>query len=357
MSLLIFRLKLSDMIYFRLIHHKTLALPVSNKLKILMKLVPNISFLFVILISSQSAKAEGHRWPPFKLGLSYLGVSNSIEIKPLEPLNPSPNLELRPAKSNYAGIIIGFKWLSGVLSFAVPAEKKDREIEGTSLYNDLRVNYLTKRFGLELSYNYYKRFILDNSNLLSQATLNGDRFYVYPDMQTVGYGLNGIYVFKPDQVSLPAALEQSDHQSTSGGSWIGIATIRRQFASSSKPFVPDELQSNFSSDATVNDMHLFQTAIGGGYLQNWVEDRFFLSLMGGFSFGFQELHYRSQIQNFERIRGGAIANAHTRLGFGWNADHFFFYLNAYMDRYQMKTETLDAGSLIFGTGIAIGVRI
>jgi hypothetical protein len=274
----------------------------------------------------------------------------------MEPRGDSDNLlTFRPASSNYIGIVLGYRWLAGTVSFAIPASREIRAVEGESRYRDYRLSYYLNKFGAEASYTRYVGYLVEESEKLSAATLGGQPFYKIPDMETLGYGLNFVYVPSPGDYSLPAALDQSEMQDVSGGAWLLFGTWRYQKRQSDFPWVPAELRSRFGADQEIRYAKTDVYALGGGYGYNWiVTDAFFLSGLLSLTFGYEDIHYVAGAG--EEQHSAFAANSHFRIVTGVNVSEFIFTLGGYLDYFSQTTSSVRIGDHVRGAVLAAIVR-
>lgn len=311
-----------------------------------------IIFLGFLCVLSEARAAN---LPDFRLGLSTQIVATSIELTPRADAGNENRLEYRPASSNYAGVILGYRWLGGTVSFSIPAEREIRAEEGTSRYRDYRLSLYFRRFGIEAGYNRFLGYLIDNSSSLSASTLNGEKYYKVQDLETLGFGTNFFYVVNPDPYSLSAAFDQGDIQEKSAGSALIIATWRWQSIDNSSALIPTEKQANFGTDALIRYARSLSIAGGVGYAYNWIFlGRFFFAPMGALSLGAQQVRYG--VESDEKRKTSIATNFHARIALGYNHPNFFTTITAYIDRFSQPTESIEIANLIWGTTFSIGAR-
>ncbi len=281
-------------------------------------------------------------------------VGAGFELIPKPPGSKSNSLNYRPAQSTYAGVILGYRWLAGTISFAIPAAREVRDIEGTSRYRDYRLTYYVRRFGLEASYSRYLGYLIDNSSELPPEALGGQTFYKLPDVETIGYGANLLFVSDPERYSLPAALDQSELQKKSGGSTLFLLTWRHQILQSWNPVIPVEKRGDFGGDATIRSAHTGTYAGGFGYGYMWVPGSFFVSGLGALSLGYQRVRY--ELDTGPSSYSSLGANIHMRLALGTNSRRFFLTGAFYLDRFGQNAETIEIGNNVIGLNLSVGVR-
>jgi hypothetical protein len=310
--------------------------------------------LVVALASpSRAARAEINDLKHFKLGLSYQIVSAGFELEP--QVGNAGKLVYRPSQSNYAGVVLGYRWLSGTVSFAVPANSDIRHLEGISRYRDYRLSYYTSRFGGEAAYTRYLGYLIDNSDDLSEAARGGTTYYKIPDLETLGYGINLFFATSKDGYSLAAAMDQSEIQEKSDGSWILAGTWRHQTLTSNSPLIPTEKQEGFGADRLIRKADTKAFAGGAGYGYTAIRSRWFASVLGALTAGYQSTKY-STPEVIDRFRASFQANLHLRIGLGINGRTGFVTTNFYFDRFGQETESLKVGNSLYGVTFAGGVR-
>jgi hypothetical protein len=218
--------------------------------------------------------------PPIRFGLNYQIVGAGFDLVPRVSGGEASRLNFRPAQSDYVGVMLGYRWLGGTVAFGVPAEPKIRDVEGTSQYRDYRLSYFFGRYGFELGYSRYLGYLLENSSVLSPATLQGATYYKIPDLETLGYGVTILFALSPETYSLSAALDQSAIQTSSGGSTIFLMTFRHQSLQSATPFIPSEKRADFGQDQELREAEGWTLSYGAGYAYLVALDPFFFPAWG-----------------------------------------------------------------------------
>jgi hypothetical protein len=292
--------------------------------------------------------------PPFKLGLSTQIVAAGFDLIPKTPGPKGSKLTYRPAQANYAGVILGYRWIGGTVSFGIPASADIRAVEGTSRYRDYRLSYFTSSFGAEVSYTRYMGYLIDNSSSLSDATLNGKKYYQIPDLETLGYGINLFYVISPKEYSLPAAMEQSAIQEKSGGAPLIVASWRQQAITSNSPLVPAEKAADFGADQLMNVASTTTLAAGMGYGHCFVYSPFFVSGMGAVTVGYQNVSYKAQ--GTESSFTSPAGNINLRLSLGANVRRYLLVASLYIDHFTQETSSVEIGNNVYGLTVSGAVR-
>lgn len=323
-----------------------------------MRLAPRVIFvttlaMVITMVLTTRSSDAADSMPPFKVGISNQQVATGFEIMFKE--GDLHKLKYRPAQSLYFGVILGYKWLGGTLSFASPAEDQIVEKEGKSEYADYRLSYYVRRFGIELNYNRFKGYLLENSSELSDATLAGETYFKLPDLETVGFGGSFIYILDPDRFSLPAAYDQSEIQRRSGGTLLLVTSFRRQVLKNPDAIIPDELQDNYGEDRLFEQGTFNNLGMALGYAFNWVPSSFFFAPLIALGPSYQKATYQLA-DGKSRTYEAASANLHLRLSLGWNSPHFFFTVVGLADIYSSVTESLRVSNNIQAVTLSLGTR-
>lgn len=312
-----------------------------------------LAFILGISAFLSAAPVHAQEMPPWKLGISNQHVGTGFELMLRE--GDLHKLKYRPASSLYFGVIAGYKWLGGTIAFAAPAEDHIVEKEGTSEYADYRLSYYVRRFGIELNYNRFKGYLIENSSELSAATLGGETYYKLPELETLGFGGSFIYMFDPSVFSLPAAYDQSEIQSRSAGTFLLIASFRNQKIRNDGAIIPTEKQSLYGDDQLFQGGTFQNYGVAFGYGFNWVPGSFFFAPMLALGPAYQKANYELS-DGTSGSNELVSANAHVRLSMGWNSRHFFLSIVALADVYAGVTKSLRVSNNVHAFTFSIGTR-
>lgn len=298
--------------------------------------------------------------PDFRIEAFYQFVASEFQIQPAGSTGNANTLTFRPAESHYLGVGAGYKGIGASYSFSIPASSDVRATEGTSQYRDLRLNYYSRTFAVELAYSKYTGYLIDNSNVLSAATLNGQKFYKLPDMTAEGYGANVFYVFSPEVYSLPAGNDHSEIETENAGSLIALASFRRQAVHNDTAIIPAEKQALFGDEGTITGFRTFSYAAGPGYGYHWLPrwkvlgDSFFVAPLLALSLGYETIS--EDLDGFRRDSAVFGLNVHMRLGFGWNSPRFFALITTLVDAFTGQTGNVQFDGTQSTSTLTVGTR-
>ena len=287
------------------------------------------------------ALLQAEDYPPTKLGLTTQIVSTGFKFEPLEG---GTELRYRPAQSNYAGLILGYRWAGTTVTFAVPATDEVVRAEGTSQYADYRFSLYWQKLGIEAGYNSYKRYLIENSQ----------PYVILPELKSAGFGINVMWALRDGSYGLDAAIDQSAWQQESGGSWIVLASWRQQELSNTGVIIPNDKQSSFGEDAGLSEVTMGSYAVGGGYGYNYVNGNFFIAPLIAATVGLQHMNY--VVAGVRKSNGKEAFNGHVRLTFGFNARGYFATINAYADVFTREMKSIRMSTLVQGVALNAGLR-
>jgi hypothetical protein len=236
--------------------------------------------------------------------------ARKILVKPFIDI-PGLNLELMsrtneeklvswsPNYRTQTGISLSYAGLIGVAASAKSGmSRQDETAMGKSDYTDIRVRLPWRSISVEVGYQKLKGFYADNTQEFSPGTSG---YLKRPDLSLESKYASVVFVLQPNRYSLAAALDHSERQLASGGSFLGAAhVIDTTFDNGSEDLIPTELHPHFGSEAAVNDGRFFSATAGGGYGHMW---RFgetgyvFTQLLIGL--GFQVGRSRDEQRSFE----------------------------------------------------------
>ncbi|MDZ4081651.1 MAG: DUF4421 family protein [Bdellovibrionales bacterium] len=226
--------------------------------------------VFLAAITAQANESSGKFETP----------EDKFLIKPYIEI-PGLNLEFKSRLStgklvnwtpNYraqTGLGISYDGLIGVSASAKgELSREDENLKGRSEYQDLRFRFPWRRFSIELGYQKLRGFFAENTTDFDP----GSTVYLKrPDLVLESKYVNVTFTLKPDRYSLAAAFDQSERQTSSGGSWLGTLNIvENVFEDTGQvPLIPTGLQVHFPNEALVTNGRFLSVTAGGGYGHLW----------------------------------------------------------------------------------------
>ncbi|MBN8540238.1 MAG: DUF4421 family protein [Deltaproteobacteria bacterium] len=194
---------------------------------------------------------------------------------------PGLNLEFRSRLSNgklvnwtpnyraQTGLGISYDGLIGVSASAKgELSREDELLKGRSEYQDFRFRFPWRRISIEVGYQKLRGFFAENTTDFDP----GSTVYLKrPDLVLESKYASFTVTLKPDQYSLAAAFDQSERQTSSGGSWLGTLHIVENVFEDigAVPLIPVGLQVYFPNEALVTKGRFLSATVGGGYGHLW----------------------------------------------------------------------------------------
>lgn len=193
---------------------------------------------------------------------------------------PGLNLELRSLTSdkfvnwtpNYraqTGLSVSYQGLIGVSASAKgEISREDAALKGRSDYTDFRFRFPWRRISIEFGYQSLKGFFAENTQDFAPG--NG-QYLLRPELILQSKYVGVTYTVEPDRYSLAAVFDQSERQTTSGGTWLltmhAADTLFEDQGGT--PLIPVELQSHFPTESQITKGEFLSITMGGGYGHLW----------------------------------------------------------------------------------------
>ncbi len=259
---------------------------------------------------------------------------------PRGPVNYEPSQPVRIGGSAFYGPF-GFAF-----SLPLPMDPALEQRQGRTKASDFQFNLYFRRWGIDLAWQDYRKFYIDNSAAAVPA-FTGDVKYQREDIKTHNLSANAFYVFNHKKFSYAAAFNQSERQLKSAGSFIlgaGWSVFRLEADSA---FIPGLLQTANNADLLVTRGNFSSAGVTLGYAHTFViKSKFYISLglTPGIAVGLMD--WRDQL-------GNELKNTRThfrltfRYSIGFNGDRYYWGLNGFNDATQISfNENLN---LTYGT--------
>jgi hypothetical protein len=194
---------------------------------------------------------------------------------------PGLNLEFRsrlstgkfvnwtPSYRAQTGLGVSYDGLIGVSASAKgELSREDEALKGRSEYQDFRFRFPWRRFSIEVGYQKLRGFFAENT---AEFAPGSTEYLKRPDLVLESKYANVTVTLKPDRYSLAAAFDQSERQTSSGGSWLGTFNlVENVFEDTGQvPLIPVGLQAYFPNEALVTKGRFLSVTAGGGYGHLW----------------------------------------------------------------------------------------
>lgn len=210
-----------------------------------------------------------------------------------------------------------------------------------------------KQFAVIGYYNRFKGFFVENTFTITPAATT---FIKKPNLETFSAGASLVYIFSPERYSASAAFLQTERQTSSGGSFIVIASFDTNIIDGIDGFseVPSSISADFQTDQGLTKGTFATSSLAAGYGYTLVWSKLFFNLNLLFGGGIQAREFEV---SGEKITGTRRANK-SSLGFslGFNGDSVFTVLAYLQDNLEFKTRTIDVRPVQSTVRLILGVR-
>ncbi|NCN95260.1 MAG: DUF4421 domain-containing protein [Bdellovibrionales bacterium] len=253
-----------------------------------------------------------------KTGVRPLGYEFKIDnADESETLLYKPNLNSQIFISATIEDVIGVFW-----GFKTPNSESDQLRKGSTEYDDWRFSFPYERFRINAYWVRYQGFYIENSSTVD-PTWNSSQPYIRNDQlfnQSTGGSLTWIH--SPKDFSLIAALDQTDRQKSSGGSWLYGFAINESVFNSDTAMIPTAIQSRFGEDATITEGRFRSLIFQGGYGYTYVPfENWSATLAVQLGFGPQDSFVKGPSFTESNMKTARVVDA--LLNLGYNGKLFF----------------------------------
>jgi hypothetical protein len=197
--------------------------------------------------------------------------------------------------------------IAAEIAFSIPESQESIDQFGESQVRDLQVNAIGKFWGLDVYWQRYRGFYLDDAGGASD-------FSKRADIHSSNLGVSGFYAFNRSKFSLRSSYNFSERQLHSGGSWMLIGTVN-SFTLAADSVVGD-VGSEFLS------MRYTTFGLAPGYSYNLIIKKFFVNG----TFGLGPAHNWLRVKDGQGDESNNISISSisvVRVGLGYNSDRFF----------------------------------
>ncbi len=289
---------------------------------------------------------------PFYLGgsLSLPGAGFSLVPSSNGTLGVDTSLNYRPATRLQFGVNAKYKLLSGGLTFHLPLIAGFQSEEGTTTFQDYRINFYGREWGVELNYSNCKGYLIDGVSGTS-----GEKYYLLPNLVNAGAGLVLYRVLSPERYSMSASFSQGERQLLSAGSFFLVGSFRYQELRPDGQLIPAVKQADFGPDGTLGRISMKTLGLGIGYGLHLVESDFFVSIAAVGEAGPQWVDYSLAAGNQKHLYLGV--NGRVKVAVGHNGKTILTGVNVYADAFTEGTKDTLLVNVNYGAQVFFGVRM
>lgn len=301
-------------------------------------------FLWLVIFGGLSAgafAAGAGAYPPGTLHLR-TGItlpSIPLQLSPTDSADKGPQLDYQQNASPRLGVGFDYGILGVFVTFYGLATKYPELTYGKTEYFDFQLHSYFGPVTVDFTWQDFKGYYLANTQTFYPAATSP---LLRTDLYSRNRSGNVVWIRHPERVSLEASGNATAKQTSSGGSWMWLATYAFQTLGSDATLAPPDLRDSFGRLGQLTKGNFQGCGIGPGYAYNWVFlPKFFFHIALSVALGPQFQKYETLTQgSFSEVEGSGRANG--RIGVGYNGDTFFAGAVAISDSngFQMENRTL-----------------
>lgn len=234
---------------------------------------------------------------------------NELNFEPNSPLN--------------IGIGYTYSWFGLNFAFNLPFINNDNELYGKTTRLDAQTNIYTRKFALDLFYQYYKGFYISNPGLYIPDWVEGDPYPIRGDIVSNAIGGTFNYMFNHEKFSYRAVFNFNERQKKSAGSFTVGGGVLVYLLQSDTGLVPNEFLDLSEQTNNLKSVGIGSIYTLGGYAHTFVIHNWYLSLNLGIGFGVSSTSstFVDESENVSRSRGSFVSEFRGSLGY--NNDLFY----------------------------------
>jgi hypothetical protein len=312
-----------------------------------------VALLFILLAYSP-VHAGMHKFSNkalhTKLGIDVPGYDLTFKGEDRE-IKFNPNVRALYSVGVSLQDFLGVNW-----GFRASQTEKEELKKGETDYDDWRINLAFHQFHLFLNYSQFKGFYIEDSHEVDNTWTSDLPYVQAPNLSSRTAGANFTWVVSPENYSLIAAMDQTERQEKSGGSFLlGAAATETVFRDSDE-IIPASVQSAYGRDATLTEGRFMALSAKGGYGYTLVfNDKYFASLAVQIGYGTQRMSLKGT--NFDRTAWAQATKVDGLLSLGWNGDDYYSGISVSGDGTTFDTGPIDITTTLYAIKLYFGFRI
>lgn len=299
-----------------------------------------LSTLLFISLSLQNLSANAADWSAdgdkvlnWKFGV----IGGNLQLNS-QFIKPHSGTELRYNPNTVGQFSLGLGYRN--LGFGVSTSTSPSEETVNNLGQTKGIDYQVKLFGKKMTHEFYYQqytgYFLENSvDVDSSYSGRVDRIK-RPDIKTKKIGLNLIYNFQPDNMSLNAGFSQGAIQKNSSGSFLGVLMLSNNGFVADSRIIPAGVAANYGQYGDVKEAEAHSVGLGIGYGFNLVFGGAYFAgqlLLGGASQ--DQILIKEDNSNTKKILASSFSN--LKLGTGYNGKNHYWGFQLLTDGVGFKS--------------------
>jgi hypothetical protein len=256
---------------------------------------------------------------------------NISEKKSDRQVKYSPNSKLN------MGAGFSYKWMNVNLSFAIPGINNDNDVFGKTRRFDLQTNIYTRKFVVDLVFQWYKGFYVANPTLIEPDWQKGDPYPIRDDIRSFAMGFAGNYIFNNKKFSYPAAFTFNERQKKRAGSFtVGGGWLMFNLKSDTG-LVPEALFTDSIAVFNFDKITLNSIYGMGGYAYTFVIRNWYFTLALGLGTGFSTSRSKTTTNIKSKSNPNFNIVSDFRGSLGYNSDRFYVGLSYFTGAFAINS--------------------
>jgi hypothetical protein len=253
------------------------------------------------------------------------------------------------------GIEFYYRKLGVELSLGLPTTDREIALFGNTRSWDFQVNLYRKKFGYDLSLQWYKGFYLANpSDFDSQWNVVGG-YPQLPGLTTFHIGANAYHVFNNNRFSFQAAFNQAERQVKSAGSFLLMGSAFHTRIRGDSSLFPTPGLADLKQGIRFRQGYFNTLSLAPGYAYTYVFKKDYYvsaSLFWGLS-------VRQQMYDIDDERKGGVGLGHKvnfRIAAGYYGNKVFAGFHLIWDNNRMGLENVRLSTSSVDIRLFVGYR-
>jgi hypothetical protein len=249
------------------------------------------------------------------------------------------SLNYLPNKTFSVGVGATYKFAT--LNFSMGLLQPD-DSRGRTRNLDIQLHKYGRKITTDLLIQLYKGFYLSDKRF----ALNGDDYYVRPDIAVNAFGGSFQYVFNHRRFSYRAAFQQTELQKKSAGTLLlGSEVYTGRFRGDSTIIPASFLEPGQSG---IDKMRFIDIGPNGGYAYTWVYKKFFVTTAASVSLNASITRFFDGDESTTYV--GFSPNTQVRISTGYNTNTWginLIYLSTalHMPKFEERTILVNTANL------------
>jgi hypothetical protein len=248
-------------------------------------------------------------------------------------------MEFKPNLGTYMGLGVYLFDLAVDFTFRTKSTPEEIYKYGKSTGQDWQLHIYSRKFGVDLSYQDYHGFYLNNPRQFFPKWTSSDPYPRQDDMTARLMSLGVYYVFRPERYSFPSVFNHTEAQLKSGGSWLLSGSIFQTRIQDPVSIIMKVDSNNLTGLDNLDYVQVSSINALPGYSYNIIIKRkIYLNFSLALGFGYQSRSYAAEAA----YRDNSIYMTNTwRAGLGYNGRRFFAGVSGYTAQTGIKIQNLE----------------